>query len=203
MLGLRSPVPLLDADIAAQQPIEGKRRGLFLVVLMVALAIAGVTIGIFAWMPEQATKTVREVVEAAKSLIQTDSPPENPAKEEEFQQPGNSAKRKPHGHDSTPVVAPATTVGIEPVTARPTASPPRLLHNADVPHGTTRAKVRELLGEPELVVSKLEHGRVVEHLVYVNNSLHSAITVLLVDGRVSSVQSGTPTVGLSKAKAQR
>jgi hypothetical protein len=39
----------------------------------------------------------------------------------------------------------------------------------------------------------------VEHFVYVNRSQSSAISVLLVDGRVTSVYSGMPSVWIGRS----
>ena len=191
-------MPLLDADIAVLPASEGKGRRPLIITLAIALGVAGVTIGIFVCVPEQATETVREVVQAAKSLLKVDNPPANPTKEDDFAQPEISSHRKLRGHGATSGDPKAPTVPVEPSAVQPGGSPPRLLHNVDLPPGANRLKVRELLGEPDLIVSKVEHNHVVEHFVYVNNSLHSATSVMLIDGRVSSVQAGTPTVGLSK-----
>jgi hypothetical protein len=195
-------MPLLDADIAAQPTSEGKQRRPLIIVLVLALVVAGVTLGIFAFVPEQATQTVRQVVQAAKSLLKKEDPPADGTKEDDFAQPAVSSQRKRQRHDSTPVAPTVSTVPAEPPVAPPLVAPPRLLHNPDLPPGTSRVKVREILGEPDLIVSKVDHGRVVEHFVYVNSSLHSAISVLLIDGRVTSIQPGTPSVGLSKTAAK-
>jgi len=68
------------------------------------------------------------------------------------------------------------------------------LPQADVQLGASRLRVRELLGEPDLAVSKLEKDNVVEQFVYVDQLQNMATTIFLVDGRVVSVYSGVPSV---------
>ena len=68
------------------------------------------------------------------------------------------------------------------------------LRQADVPLGTSRRTVRELFGEPDLAISKLDKDSVVEHFVYVNQLRHVATTILLVGGKVVSVYGGIPSV---------
>ena len=74
-----------------------------------------------------------------------------------------------------------------------TSSPPQTSPGV----GSTRARVRELLGEPDLAVSKTENDHLVEHFVYINPVRRSATTMLLLDGRVASVYPGMPSVSLN------
>ena len=130
-------MPLLDADIAGLPVNEGKGRRPLIITLAIALAIAGLMIGIFTFVPEQATVAVREVVQAAKTLLKIDNPPANSTKEEEPATPEFSSHRTLRGHHSTTTDPKAPTARVEPSAAQPGGSPPRLLHKVDLPPGIT------------------------------------------------------------------
>ena len=171
---------------------------------MLASVLASLAIGVFVFVPEQATETVREVIQAAQSLMKREEPPADATKEEDSVKPAHSSRRTLRSHNSTAGIPPASTGPVEaPAPAAiPAAPKSRLLHKGDLPPGTARAAVRELLGEPDLVLSKIEKGHVVEHYVYVNRSQNSATSVMLIDGRVFSVSIGMPSVGVNEMAAK-
>jgi hypothetical protein len=167
--------------------------------LVLASVLASLTIGVFVFVPEQATETVREVIQAAQSFMKKEEPPADATKNEDAAKPAHSLRRTLRSHNSTAGIPSASTGSAEPAPApRPAAPKDRLLHKGDLPPGTARAAVRELLGEPDLVLSKIEKGHVVEHYVYVNRSLNSATSIMLMDGRVFSVSIGVPSVGVNE-----
>src|SRR5262249_47444313 len=69
--------------------------------------------------------------------------------------------------------------------------------------GTVRAGVRGLRGDADVIMYKREKGHEVESFVYIDRQHSSATTVLLIDGRVVSIDSGTPVVSASQSAQKR
>jgi hypothetical protein len=190
-------VPLLDADLATNPPKPRKARSLPLVVWL-GIAALGIAISlVFLLAPKRATETLGRVMEAAEALVKKDPPKPADEQQEEDSKPLTFARRGSRRTAAPDPVAalPAkrTELGA-PEPAQALAPESTLLPHADVPLGATRGRVRELLGEPDLAVFKLEKENVVEHLVYVNQVQNYATTILLVGGRVVSVYGGIPSV---------
>jgi hypothetical protein len=200
-------VALLDAD-QAKKPvrIETLRPGRLKLALGVAVGVLGVCVAgglIFFLTSKPARKTVREVVKAAEALVKKSpvTPADEAAVEGETLTPAKRGGRLLSG--STRLRARQALVRrTRPAGARAhpsvgasegTAESPQV-KNPELPLGTARSKVREMFGEPDLEIYKIEKDHEVEHLVYVNRAQNNATSVLLVDGRVASVYSGMPSI---------
>lgn len=197
-------MPLLDVEIAPHQQTEAKRQRAVTIAIVLAVVVGSLAITVFVFVPEQATETVREVIQAAQSLIKKEDPPVAATRLEGSAKPALSSRRTLRSHPATGEIPAASTglaeaPALAPRSARPKGS---LLHSSDLPPGTGRAKVVELLGEPDLVLSKLEKGRVVEHYVYVNRSDNTATSVMLIDGKVASINTGVPSIGINEMAAK-
>jgi len=171
---------------------------------VLGIAGAGLIIGLlFLFAPQQATKAVREVVQAAQALVVKQDPPAATAEEQQDEsKPATFSKRKPRRDPAVPDVQPAFAGRPEPSPAQPVTPQSRPFRSAELPPGTARLKVRELFGEPDLALYKLEKDHVVEHFVYVNRAQRYASSVQLVDGRVTSVSSGMPLVWTGRSAIQ-
>jgi hypothetical protein len=185
-------VPLLDADIALK-PVIAKKIEPLRIALVLGIAAVGLAIGLFFLLaPKQAKKTVREVVQAAQALVKKDPTVAKAEEQEEDESPpATFRKHRPRRGVVAVGGAPARSK-LSPV--HPVAPQPDAPRNPDLPLGTARRKVRELLGEPDLALYMLEMNHEVEHFVYVNRAQSSATSVLLVDGKVALVYSGMPSV---------
>jgi hypothetical protein len=184
----------LEADVELN-PGQEQSSGWLGLIVVAGIAAVGVAISLaFLLAPKPAAETVRRIVQAAEALVTNAVP--TPAVLEEKpltltkhwprraapDVPGTSAP-KPEGRLPVPVdlVPPARSEG----------SPSQ---NAELTPGTARSRVRELLGEPDLTLYKVEKSHVVEHFVYVHPVQNYASSVLLMDGRVASVYNGSPSV---------
>lgn len=197
-------MPILDADVAVKE-VQGLKTGPPRLKLAPALALVagGLAIGLmFLLAPKQAKKTVRQVVQAAQSLVKK-SPEPKASKDEEESDSAPSSGRHRVRHSARPGngLSGHTTVATvrRPRPPRPHAEPagppPRpSLHDSELPVGTVRSQVKEMFGDPDLELYKLEKEHEVEHLVYVNRAMNYATSILLVDGRVASVYDGMPSV---------
>jgi hypothetical protein len=189
-----TPVSLLDADIAPERDRERNSSWLGLLVWAGAAALV-LTIGLaFLFAPKPVTQAVRQMVQAAEALV-TKNPPKHEAEEESRAERLTRSRQNPRrsaGTDNPESLAPspATQDLARSHPAVPEGSP---LRHKDLPTGTARARVRELLGQPDLTLYSLEEGHVVERFVYVNQENY-ATSVLLVDGGVVSVNKGIPSV---------
>jgi hypothetical protein len=198
-----TPVSLLDADITPERDRERNSSWLGLLVWAGAAALV-LAVGLaFLFAPKPVTQAVRQMVQAAEALV-TKNPPKQPAEEESVAGPLARTKQNPPraaGTDKPGSLAssPATQDLAVPPPAVPQGSP---LRHKDLPPGTERARVRELLGQPDLTLYSLEKGHVVEHFVYVSEAQGYATSVMLIDGRVVSVNTGTPSV-TPKGKSAR
>lgn len=188
-------MPLLDADVAPKL-VQEQSPGWRGLIVWPGIAALGLAIGLaFLFAPKPTTQTVRRMVQAAEALVRKD-PPKPAAEEEHDNKPLTLPKHSPRrgaAPDVPAALAPKPT-GQAPVAVHPVTPEGSPLQNAELPLGTARARVRELLGEPDLALYKLERDHVVEHLVYVNRLQNYARSVLLMDGRVVSVDIGIPSV---------
>jgi hypothetical protein len=190
-----TPVSLLDADITPERDRERTPSWLGLLVWAGVAALV-LTIGLaFLFAPKPVTQAVRQMVQAAEALV-TKNPPKQETEEESHAEPLTRPKQNPSraaGMDEPGSLAsspPTQDLAV----SRPAVPQGSPLRHKDLPPGTERARVRELLGEPDLTLYSLEKGQVVEQFVYVNQAQSDATSVMLVDGKVVSVNTGTPSV---------
>jgi len=193
----------LDADLAPK-PAHEKKTGPLGLALAPGIAALGLMIGVlFLFAPKQTTKAVREVVQAAQSLVLKKDPPAAAGEEQEYEgKPSTFSKRRLRREAAAPDGPAALAGRAEPSPAQAATLQHRPFPSTDLPLGTGRAKVRELFGEPDLALYKLEKEHVVEHFVYVDRSQSFAMSVLLVDGKVTSVYSGMPSVWSGKSASR-
>jgi hypothetical protein len=190
-------VPLLDADLAPNPSNVRKARSLPLVVWLGIAAVGISIVLVFLVTPKRATETLGRVIEAAQALVNKDPPKPAAEQPEDDSNPlifSKRRSRRPAAPELPAALTAKRTEQAAPGPAQALAPESTPLPHADVPLGATRGRVRELLGEPDLAVFKLEKENVVEHLVYVNQVQNYATTILLVGGRVVSVYGGIPSV---------
>ena len=196
-------MPLLDADLTS----NAQQRPAWLnQVLWPTIAGFGVAVAlIFLIAPKPATQTVREIVQAAEELLERD-PPRAASEQETDTNLWTHRKTKRRRHANVSDI-PTTSLqrlprhATEPVDSVP---PERTsVHMVDLTPGIARASVRHLLGDPDVIMYKLEKNHEVENFVYVDRLQSSATTVLLMDGRVVSVETGTPVVRASHPEQKR
>ena len=193
-------MPLLDSDLA-QQEVQGEKTGpsRLKLALGLAMAVLGLGIGlIFLLAPKQAQKTVSQVVQAAQSLVKKS--PAAAVPEEDESEPVLMAKRTPRrfaGSGTPPrahISAPQPSAAPGSGTQAPGVRARRSLESANLRLGTARGEIREMFGDPDLELYKLEKEHEVEHYVYVDRARNYATSILLVDGRVAMVFGGMPSV---------
>jgi hypothetical protein len=193
-------VPLLDADLAPKPADEKKILPLRLA-LAVGIAALGLMISLlFLFAPTQTTKAVRDAIQAAQLLVTKEYAPA--AATEQQLDEGKTAtflKRKTRRDIAAPEDLPAVAGRTQPSPAQRVTAQRRLFQSTDLPLGTARLKVRELFGEPDLALYKLEKNHIVEHFVYLNRRQNYATSVLLVDGLVTSVYSDMPSVRIGNS----
>jgi len=148
---------------------------------------------------------VHQIAQAAEALL-VEKDPLKAASEQETDTslwtPRNSKRRRSNVSDRpTTARQRLPSPPIEPVEYVPAARSSAQM--ADLIPGTTRAGVRQLLGDPDVTMYKLEKDHEVENFVYVDRQQSSATTVLLLDGRVVSVDTGTPVVRASHSDQER
>ena len=198
-----TPLSLLDADITPEQARE-RNPSWFGLLVWAGLAALGLTIGLaFLFAPKPMTQAVRQVVQAAEALV-TKNPPKHEAEEESRAEPLTRSRQSPRraaGPDKPESLA-SNPAKQDLAESRPVVPESNPLRHTDLPPGTARARVRELLGRPDLTLYSLEKGHVVEHFVYVNQAQTYATSVLLVDGGVVSVSTGIPSVAPTRGSAR-
>jgi hypothetical protein len=187
-------VPLLDADLVPAQVRKDSSRGPFLLTFALLGAI-GLVIAISLFVaPRQAKEVLQEIVQTAQALVKKEPAAKKSPQEESDDTPrtlSHRTRRDHSAHVPTPI---AIDRELEPLTVRPATPQRRPLRSSDVPIGMPRPEMRELFGEPDLKLYKLEKDHIVEHFVYINGAQNHATSVMLIDGRVAWVYSGTPSV---------
>jgi hypothetical protein len=187
-------MPLLDADLAPRPAKARKPEWLW--AAMAALVLAVVTA--FLVVPQQATETVSRIVQAAQGLVD-----KKDAGKPAAEQPADDTRALPAANRRTR--RPGQPKPVRPLEARldvlqippsAQAGTPESSHlsRLDIPVGTSGDRLRQLLGDPDLAVSTMEQKQTIEHFVYVNQAQTLATTILLMDGRVVSICTGTPSL---------
>ena len=194
-------MPILDSDLQTETlHIKQRQPARLPLALGFGIVAIGVSVGVmFLVSPKQTKQTVNQVVQAAQELVAKVSPakPVEEDAEDEETPAVSTTRRTRRGSSAAPRPRTSRSAAHNPASdsaAAPPAAAPAKLPNWNLPVGTARGKVREMVGEPDLDLYKLEKNHELEYLVYVNRTDKQATSVLLVDGLVASVYSDTPSV---------
>ena len=160
-----------------------------------ATAALALTFGLFfLFAPEQATQTVREVVQTAQRLVKQDPPKEAADEPTEEHKPQPLPKRVVRRTSASPLVRRDLNVKHSEPSQTPPDTPQPTPPSVHLRLGTERAALREMFGQPDLAIYRQEREHVLEQFVYVNRAQNDATSIVLVDGRVASVYLDNPTV---------
>jgi hypothetical protein len=192
-------VPSFNTNVGSAPPNEGVSGSKAALVLLLITILAGLGL----YFGPRHSKTVAKTMEKVRELVHsiqaaiTNTPPK--PEETATETPDPSKKHRPRPSNGTSKsgqggeLSTITGSGDLPFAfpAAPDVVPFESQANA-VRHGTERAKVLELYGDPDLKISFLDHGSLIEQFTWVNKSLGTVTNISLKAGRVVDIRKTSP-----------